>query len=42
MPPVPQSTLEMIRKFEAERGLEVHGLLVGKPNSKPLSLLCTG
>jgi hypothetical protein len=40
MPPVPQAVIEKLRRFERD-SLEVHGLLVGKKTSPPLSLLCT-
>ena len=40
-PPVDISIIEKLRRLENERGLEVHGLMVGRNSSVPLSMLCT-
>lgn len=40
-PPVPYELLNKIREFERNRGLEIHGLLVGRNSSIPLESLCT-
>ena len=40
-PPVPPSMMESLEILKSRNGVEVHGLLVGKSESKPLSRLCT-
>ena len=40
-PPVSQDVFHMIERLEREQGLLIHGLLVGKPHSEPLELLCS-
>lgn len=40
-PPVNQNIMEALDRLKLRKGVEVHGLLVGKRESKPLSRLCT-
>lgn len=40
-PPVSQHIIDKIKKLEKDLSVEVHGLLVGKNSSIPLSMLCT-
>ncbi|KAL7570304.1 hypothetical protein ACA910_017154 [Epithemia clementina (nom. ined.)] len=40
-PPVSQSMMESLDFLKLRKGVEVHGLLVGKSESNPLSRLCT-
>ena len=40
-PPVPNHIMESIDKLIKLKGVEVHGLLIGKSESIPLSKLCT-
>jgi MoxR-like ATPase len=40
-PPVPTSVMESLDRLKLKKGVEVHGLLVGKSESKPLARLCT-
>jgi len=41
MPPIDPTALASLTTLREERGVEVHGLLVGKPSSPPLDLLCS-
>jgi len=41
MPPMDPTALASLKTLREERGVEVHGLLVGKPSSPPLDLLCS-
>jgi MoxR-like ATPase len=41
MPPIEKELMDKLARMEAERGLEIHGLLVGRNSSPPLSMLCT-
>lgn len=41
-PPIETDLIDKLRRLEREKGLEVHGLLVGRRSSKPLEMLCTG
>eukprot|EP01041_Mallomonas_annulata_P004719 gene4719-9363_t len=40
-PPVSDDVISTLRALEAERGLQVHGLLIGREDSQPLDVLCT-
>lgn len=40
-PPVSNEIMEALDHLKLRKGVEVHGLLVGKKESKPLSRLCT-
>lgn len=40
-PPVSDEIMEALDRLKIRKGVEVHGLLVGKSESKPLSRLCT-
>ena len=40
-PPVSNSMMEALDSLKHRKGVEIHGLLVGKKESKPLSRLCT-
>ena len=40
-PPVPLEVMTSIERLKTLKGVKVHGLLVGKSESKPLSRLCT-
>lgn len=40
-PPVSNEIFELIARLEREKGLLIHGLLVGKKGSEPLELLCS-
>ena len=40
-PPVSDELLEALDRLKLQRGVEMHGLLVGKNESKPLSRICT-
>jgi MoxR-like ATPase len=40
-PPVPDTVMEALDRLKDRAGVQVHGLLVGKRSSPPLSKLCT-
>jgi hypothetical protein len=40
-PPVPREVMSSIERLKFSKGVKIHGLLVGKSESKPLSRLCT-
>ncbi|VEU42756.1 unnamed protein product [Pseudo-nitzschia multistriata] len=40
-PPVPLEVMESIDRLKTLKGIELHGLLIGKSESKPLSRVCT-
>jgi len=40
-PPVPEEVMLSIERLKYLKGVEIHGLLIGKAESKPLSRLCT-
>eukprot|EP00535_Pseudo-nitzschia_heimii_P013296 CAMPEP_0197197348 /NCGR_PEP_ID=MMETSP1423-20130617/32820_1 /TAXON_ID=476441 /ORGANISM="Pseudo-nitzschia heimii, Strain UNC1101" /LENGTH=1252 /DNA_ID=CAMNT_0042651169 /DNA_START=207 /DNA_END=3965 /DNA_ORIENTATION=+ len=40
-PPVPREVMSSIERLRDLKGVKIHGLLVGKKESKPLSELCT-
>ena len=40
-PPVSKDVMEALDRLKIRTGMEIHGLLVGKRESKPLSRLCT-
>ena len=40
-PPVPREVMSSIERLKDLKGVKIHGLLVGKSESKPLSGLCT-
>ncbi|KAG7370821.1 phospholipid-translocating P-type ATPase, flippase [Nitzschia inconspicua] len=40
-PPVSVDVMNTIENLKLKRGVEIHGLLIGKSESKPLSRLCT-
>ncbi|KAL3920267.1 MAG: hypothetical protein SGILL_003347 [Bacillariaceae sp.] len=40
-PPIPSDVMESLDRLKLKKGVNVHGLLVGKSESKPLSSLCT-
>jgi hypothetical protein len=40
-PPVPREVMSSIERLKNLKGVKIHGLLVGKSESKPLSGLCT-
>jgi len=40
-PPVPHEVMESIDRLKLLKGVEIHGLLVGKSESKPLSRVCS-
>ena len=40
-PPIADDLLQVLDSWKLRKGLEVHGLLIGKSESKPLSRLCT-
>eukprot|EP01042_Synura_sphagnicola_P006152 gene6152-7854_t len=39
-PPLTKDLMKILRHHQSEKGLEVHGLLVGRNGSAPLSLIC--
>lgn len=40
-PPVSEKVMEKLQRLKLSKGVEIHGLIVGKKESKPLSKLCT-
>lgn len=40
-PPVPTDVMESLNRIRQNKGVQVHGLLVGRSESKPLERLCT-
>ncbi|GFH55543.1 hypothetical protein CTEN210_12019 [Chaetoceros tenuissimus] len=40
-PPVSEKVMEKLERLKLSKGVEIHGLIVGKKESKPLSKLCT-
>lgn len=40
-PPVSDDIMEDLHRLKRQTGMEIHGLLVGKNESKPLTMLCT-
>ena len=40
-PPVSEKVMDSLHRLQQNSGLQVHGLLVGKPESKPLEQICT-
>ena len=40
-PPVSEKVMEKLERYKLSKGVETHGLIVGKKESKPLSKLCT-